>query len=200
MIQIEGIWWPDDVGDKWKHALMHVKSVEWAIARCKKFRTAVQAGGNIGLWPRRLAQSFMDVFTFEPDDVSRACLVRNAPANVDIAAKALGAEHATCSIKHRGLGSHNLIAGDACVVVPLDDMALQRVDFIQLDVEGYEWHALKGAEATIARCRPILQLELRDSPLVRHGSSVADVRGWLSERGYRQVSAQQGSDFVFEAR
>mgnify|MGYP001578878904 CR=1 FL=1 len=36
-------------------------------------------------------------------------------------------------------------------------------------------------------------------PLARHGISVAEVLSWLAERGYRQVSKQQGSDFVFEA-
>ena len=67
------------------------------------------------------------------------------------------------------------------------------------DVEGYEWHALKGAEDTIRRCKPMIQVELREGPLARHGSSSDCVRAWLKERGYRQVSKQPGSDFVFEA-
>jgi hypothetical protein len=33
MKQIDGLWWPDDVGDRWQHALRHVASLEWAIAR-----------------------------------------------------------------------------------------------------------------------------------------------------------------------
>lgn len=199
MIQIKGLWWPDTVGDQYAHALMHVESIEWAIKRCKLRRKAVQAGGNVGLWPRRLAQSFDKVITFEPDDVSRECLLMNVPDNVEVGVTVLGSEFGSCGIKHRGLGSHNVIDGDVCEMAPLDDMGLEDVDLLQLDVEGYEWHALKGAEDTIRRCRPIIQVELRDSPLARHGSTPGEVRAWLAARGYRQVSAQQGSDFVFEA-
>ena len=89
MIAIEGLYWPDDVGTKWRHSLRHVRSLEWAIARCKRRRTAVQAGGNIGLWPRRLAHSFDRVITFEPDDISRECLACNVPSNVEVRAEAL---------------------------------------------------------------------------------------------------------------
>jgi hypothetical protein len=61
MIQIHGYWWPDDVGSKWEHSLRHVQSLEWAIAACPERRVAIQAGGNIGLWPKRLAESFEQV-------------------------------------------------------------------------------------------------------------------------------------------
>lgn len=204
MIQIEGIWWPDGTREsECQHAMTHVKSLDWAIARCaagvNRCRTAVQAGGNIGLWPRRMAQSFHRVITFEPDGVSRACLGLNVPDNVEVRATALGSAAGTCGIKHRGLGSHNVIDGDACAVVPLDAMGLTDVDFIQFDVEGYEGHAFQGAEATVRRCHPLIQVELRDGPLARHGSSADGIRGWLATHGYRQVSRQQGSDFVFEA-
>lgn len=201
MIQIDGIWWPDGTREsECQHALTHVKSLEWSLARCKQRRTAVQAGGNIGLWPRRMAQSFHRVVTFEPDGVSRACLALNVPDNVEVRSTALGSEAGTCGIKHRGLGSHNVIDGDACAVVPLDALGLHDVDLLQFDVEGYEGHALKGAEATINRRHPLIQVELRDGPLARHGSSADGIRGWLSRLGYRQVSKQQGSDFVFEAQ
>ncbi len=33
MIRIEGLFWPDDIGDRWHHALKHVQSVETAGAR-----------------------------------------------------------------------------------------------------------------------------------------------------------------------
>lgn len=200
MIQIEGLWWPDGTRpSECEHALMHVKSAEWAIAHCKQRRTAVQAGGNVGLWPRRLAQSFEKVITFEPDNVSRECLLMNVPDNVQCGMFALGSKLGKCGIKHRGLGSHNVVDGAAVSVAPLDGMMLDDVDLIQFDVEGYEQRALSGAEDTIKRCGPLLQVELREGPLARHGSSVAEVRSWLRERGYREVSKQQGSDFVFEA-
>jgi len=200
MIQIEGIWWPDDVGDKWKHALMHVKSVEWAIARCKKFRTAVQAGGNVGLWPLRLSKAFDKVITFEPDAKSYAVLLRNTWEHVESWNAALGVAHTRCDVLRKSLGSHRVTEGSMVTMTTIDAQGREDLDFLQLDVEGYEWHALMGAHDTIARCKPLIQVELRDNLLSKYGKSADDIRLWLSGMGYRQVSAQQGSDFVFEAR
>lgn len=197
MIQHAGFFWPEDVADTWRHSLMHVKSIEDAIARCKQRRTAVQAGGNIGLWPKRLSEVFVRVITFEPEPISRACVVANVPANVEVRAEALGAAAGACAIKRRGLGSHRVQDGDSVTVLALDDLNLQDVDLLQLDIEGYEHHALIGARQTIARCLPIVQVELRGHT-EKYGTSDAALRAELARHGYREVSRQQGSDVVFQ--
>ena len=57
---------------------------------------AVQAGGNLGLWPKRLAQEFRRVITFEPDPDNFAMLRHNAPErNIEAYQAALGAIGAT---------------------------------------------------------------------------------------------------------
>jgi len=43
--------------------------------------------------------------------------------------------------------------------VPLDDFELPRLDMLKADVEGMELSVLKGAKATLERCRPVLYLE-----------------------------------------
>jgi FkbM family methyltransferase len=199
MIRQAGYWWPDDVGDAWRHALRHVGSLEWAIAACRERRTAVQAGGNVGLWPRRLAESFARVYTFEPDARARACLEKNVLANVIVSAAAVGERAGVCALDHRGLGSHRIIEGDAVPVVPIDDLALTDCDLLQLDIEGYEWHALAGARATLARCRPIVQVELRGFTN-KYGQTDQAVRHLLAGLEYRLACERPGSDFVFVPR
>jgi FkbM family methyltransferase len=198
--RINGFWWPDDVGEKWQHSFKHVRSLDWAMHRSRRRRMAVQAGGNIGLWPRTLAGLFSQVITFEPDTVSRACLKQNVVGlrNVNVMSDALGAEAGRCSIEHRSLGSHRVTEGDDVNIVTLDSLGLLDVDFLQLDVEGYEWHALVGAHETLSRCRPLVQVELRDFG-EHYGASDKSVRDLLYSFGYQQVSAQPGNDFVFEA-
>lgn len=199
MIQIQGLWWPDDVQSKWIHAFKHVRSIEWAIARCKQRRTAMQAGGNIGLWPRRMATSFERVITFEPDTISRECLAVNVPANVEVRPEALGTGPGRCGLMRNSLGSHHVWPGTEIHVTSIDAFDLADVDLIQLDIEGYEWHALEGARDTLRRCRPIVQVELRDFT-GRYGKSDRDVRDLLAGFGYLEVSRQPGEDVVFEVR
>lgn len=200
MIKIKGLYWPDDVAEKWKHSLRHVQSLEWSLARCAGRRTAVQAGGNMGLWPRRMAEAgFAKVITFEPDAISRECLQKNVPAGVIVRPEALGAIPGRCSIEHRSLGSHNVTVGTDVDVVTVDGLELVDVDLLQLDLEGYEWHAMKGAVETIERCRPLIQVELRDFTL-KYGRSDVEVFELLRSMGYRVVSQQPGNDYVFESR
>jgi FkbM family methyltransferase len=197
MIEMHGLFWPDDVGTKWKHSFKHVKSLEWAMAHCPRHRTAVQAGGNIGLWPRRLAERFQRVITFEPDAESRACLAANVPASVEVRPEALGAKMSQCGITHLSLGSHHVVHGDAIPMISIDSLGLTDVDFLQLDIEGYEWHALSGAMQTLRACRPLVQVELRDFT-ARYGKTDDDVRFLLGSVGYREVSQQPGNDVVFQ--
>lgn len=197
MIAHEGLWWPDDCGETWRHALQHLSSIEDAIRRCRQRRLAVQAGGNIGLWPRRLAVDFARVITFEPEPVSRACLVANVPAHVEVRGEALGAAAGVCAVKRRGLGSHRVLDGNGVTVIALDDLGLTDVDLFQLDVEGYEHHALIGARQTIARCRPVIQVELRGFT-AKYGTTDDAIRQELNAVGYREVSRQSGSDIVFQ--
>ena len=200
MIQLQGVWFPDGTerGTKWQYSLEHVRSIEYAIRKCKQRRTAVQAGGNIGLWPKRLAECFQRVVTFEPDAISRECLVANlgkAPT-VEVRPEALGDEPGWCAIAHKGVGSHRVVEGSAVPVTMLDDLELDDVDLLQLDVEGYEWHALRGATETIERCRPVVQVELRGFA-EKYGQTDVAVRGLLTVMGYREVCKQAGADYVF---
>ncbi|MEV4111635.1 FkbM family methyltransferase [Nonomuraea sp. NPDC049695] len=61
---------------------------------------------------------------------------------------------------------------------------ISRVDFMKMDVEGFEPEVLKGAEWTIAQHRPTLLLEIEERHLGKYGQSAADVASSLIERGY----------------
>jgi FkbM family methyltransferase len=57
-------------------------------------------------------------------------------------------------------------------------------DIIKIDVEGAEWDVLRGAEKTLATCRPTLFLSVHPDALSRQGLAAADIEAWLKERGY----------------
>ena len=66
--------------------------------------------------------------------------------------------------------------------VALDDLALPRVDFIKIDIEGMEMEALEGSRKTIKAQRPILLVEsIKVDPKA--------LQSWLVGRGYHVISA-----------
>lgn len=64
----------------------------------------------------------------------------------------------------------------------LDGFGLTDVTAIKIDVEGAEEEVLRGAEATLLRCQPILSIEIEE----RHRpGSLQAVPAFLAELGYR---------------
>lgn len=61
----------------------------------------------------------------------------------------------------------------------LDELPLPEVNFLKIDVEGYELGVVRGAEKIIQRCRPVLYVE-NDRP-----SNSKTLIEDLFERGYR---------------
>jgi FkbM family methyltransferase len=166
---------------------------------------AVQAGGNLGLFPKRLAESFDVVYTFEPDPVLFGHLKHNTRGDrMTRVQAALGDVTASVALAcrrrddsgravHEGL-TH--IAGPGELPqIRLDDLALPRCDLLYLDVEGYELRALQGAEATITAYRPVIGVEI-NANIAHYGASGDDLRAWLTRRGYRREFIAN-SDEVF---
>jgi FkbM family methyltransferase len=62
--------------------------------------------------------------------------------------------------------------------------ALERADFLKIDVEGYDCHALRGAGAVLAARRVgVVQFEYND-PWRAAGSTLLGALSWLAEHGY----------------
>lgn len=69
--------------------------------------------------------------------------------------------------------------GDPVPCMPLDALALQRLDFLKIDVEGMELAVLDGARETIARCRPVMSVE------ADREQQVPGLLAFLREHDYR---------------
>jgi FkbM family methyltransferase len=189
---IEGLWWPERVGESYKRYLARQYDSDKAIRLCDRDhrRTAVQAGGHVGLWPRRLSAKFARVVTFEPEAANFACLLRNIEgiSNIEAHQHILGEAFGTASLDFnaRNTGGHKPIYngnGDR-TMVSIDTYNLDDVDLLCLDIEGGELPALKGAVETLKRCKPIILTEMRGHG-ERLGYSDADLVKWIKAHGYK---------------
>ncbi len=135
----------------------------------KRFGTAVQAGGNMGMYPRLLAERFERVYTFEPHPLSFHCLVQNCQTeNIVKINGALGPEASFIENMFTIQGADNMGMNTVSKsetgrnIIPLfalDSFNLPHCDLIALDIEGFEYNALCGMMRTIIEHRPVLIIE-----------------------------------------
>lgn len=64
------------------------------------------------------------------------------------------------------------------------EQGLTRVDFVKVDIEGWEMHFLKGALTTIAELRPIMFIEIIEQMLTRVGASPDEVFDLFAANNY----------------
>ena len=136
----------------------------------------VDVGANIGFYALML-NSYLNgqgaIICLEPDPTNLIELLANVAANrleqqISILPMAAGSEDGTVSFEP-GLNAHAAENGTMQVAVrKLDSLNLTQVDFIKMDVEGYEGAVLDGARSLIERCRPTLFLELHPQLLTTH--------------------------------
>jgi len=75
----------------------------------------------------------------------------------------------------------------------VQESALERLDFLKIDVEGAELMVLRGAEESIRRFRPVIVAEVSASNLRGAGYAPADLLGYLESLGYEIRSLEDGS-------
>jgi len=178
--------------------------LEVALAYCTQFRTAVDGGAHIGTWTAALAARFKKVLAFEPAMDSFHCMVANLVTftNVSPYRVALGPRLGLCTVvddptRKGNTGARTIDAsnGGDTMLNPLDAYNLNDLDFLKLDLEGFEVEALVGAEATIRRCQPVIMAECKAFTPPRHGGPEA-IRQALANLGYQEVGGVR-NDRVF---
>lgn len=138
-------------------------------------------GANIGLhtvWFSKYAFKGR-VAAFEPNEFNRNLLVKNVDQNscknVEVYGNIVGNRNGSsfissfnpripgnfgeCSVLEVNPGG----LYEARPMVKIDALKFGRVDFIKIDVEGFEKEVLQGAKETIARCRPQMLVEINNS-------------------------------------
>src|SRR5262249_11753062 len=127
-----------------------------AVALVKNCRCALDIGMHVGLWAMHLAKVFKTVIGFEPVERHIECLHLNMQdfKNYRVHYCALGNRYASVGLKFMqgSTGSTQIDHVDVGIpMFPLDHFSFDAVDFIKIDVEGYEYFVVKGGERTIKK-------------------------------------------------
>jgi FkbM family methyltransferase len=150
-----------------------------AIGRLPHDAVIFDVGANMGVTTALFAKLIPDatIFSFEPDPEPfgylQATIRANGFSRAQPINKALGAEPGQMSFLHNtgSAGASHLITGQtlgknanevvsvSTVDLEMKALDLPRLDFIKIDVEGFETDVLAGARATLAQHRPDIVLE-----------------------------------------
>lgn len=149
-----------------------------------KNRDVVVTGGtSCGMYARFYAKQFAFVYAFEPDPISFHCMVNNTPyENVIKLNAAIGANHKLIDItrpdpKNIGMNAVNEASRTPFIpMMTIDSLKLYACDLIQLDVEGFERSAIRGAAETINKFKPVITGER----FYTEGN-----QSFMAERGYK---------------
>lgn len=160
----------------------------------RQFRNALDIGCRVGEYTRYLHLDFAHTYAFDPNLWPKFCY------NVDLGR----VTHFNCAMGDREEvitmygGTHNVIEGRKGRDVPaftVDQFDLSDVDYIKIDVEGFEKKVLEGAARTIEASDPVIVIEQNEVTLGDESRYAA--KDYLEGIGYRQVAVdKRGWDFV----
>ncbi|MBV8552000.1 MAG: FkbM family methyltransferase [Acidobacteriaceae bacterium] len=165
--------------------------------------TVVDIGANQGLYALLFSQlvgASGHVLAFEPEPDMFAALVHNcalnSAKNIECIELALGASAGIAtlarSLVHAGdnrlatVHGRKIIRSVNIQVAPLDEVIGERtVDFIKIDVQGWEWEVFRGMQRTLERNRDIqIYFEFWPQGLRNAGCNPAEMLADLRDRGF----------------
>ena len=136
-----------------------------------------------------MAYDFAKVIAFEPIAIHRECFALNCKdlPNVQLNALAMSDKvetlHFDMPVNNTG-HTHVASDGQSCEACPLDLMILgAKIDFLKIDVEGFELQVVRGAEETIKRDKPTIIIEQKPNNAENYGTGRWDAVKLLKKWG-----------------
>lgn len=201
MTKVVDGWHIPDMDQKCFQAVMvEAESIRRVVSRCQTRRSCLQAGGNIGIFPKALAGFFQTVHTFElaPENFIAMQLNCAGHENIIMRNLALSDFHGKVGvdrIKPNNIGAHQVKLDGDIPTIMIDDLGLSDLDLLWLDIEGSEHSALLGATKTLHECSPVVVLELKGLGQ-RYGYSDQQTFDLMESLGYK-VSEKISRDYIF---
>ena len=137
------------------------------------YDVAVDVGAHVGTWAVDMVRMFDKTICFEPILEHRECLVKNLQEVTGDSSKyviydcALGDEEKPeiflgyVTEGNSGTASIAATIGEyTAEMKTLDSFNLEQMNYLKVDVEGFELQFLKGAAETIKRTKPVINIEI----------------------------------------
>ena len=192
--------------DKWMLEGEYQKKQRDALFEYMEERRPIEyiadVGAHVGLWSRPMMHraNTKYIWAFEPNSSVRECYVLNMGGfeNYSIYPVALGHKNMKgfLNVETDNSGNTNIHPtknGDT-EIRTLDSFNFEHIDYIKVDVEGFEYNFLKGAVDTLNRCRPFVHLEMKSKNM---RNSKEEFTRFMKNIGYSQV-LKVGAEVLYD--
>ena len=154
---------------------------EKALEHVKQWRVCLDIGSNIGQWTRPLSKKFESVVCFEPNPNFRECFEKNIQEkNVLLWPYGLSDKEHKAKQDFNSTVLHEEDGDIDCRT--LDSFGLTNIDFVKIDVDGFEIPLLNGARETLSKNDPVINIEMKRD---KRSGTVAKCESILKELGYK---------------
>ena len=152
-----------------------------ALQYIKQWRVCLDIGSNIGQWTRPLSKKFESVVCFEPNPNFRECFEKNIQEK-----NVLLWPYGLSDKEHKAKQDFNSTVlqqedGDIDCRT-LDSFGLTNVDFVKIDVDGFEIPLLNGARQTLSKNDPVINIEMKRD---KRTDIVVKCESILKDLGYK---------------
>ena len=162
-------------------------------------KTMIDVGGHFGGSSKDFAEKDWKIYAFEPDPSNRKKFIRNLghKKNIILDPRAVGERVETNKVFYSSPEStgisgmlafrdtHEQVATVDVTTIEevIKDNKLTHIDFLKIDVEGYDFDVLKGVPWS--RLKPdIIECEFEDAKTLRLGHTWRDICDYLVSFGY----------------
>jgi len=186
--------WISNIIQNQKHydllgTIVHLLSVN-------KNSVCVDVGSHIGYFTLLMAKKAKKVYAFEPEPKNFSLLKENIELNnlknVILINKAVGLKNQKRWLyideKNKGHCSFNKISNKKVLVesIRLDDIIKENVDFMKIDVEGYEYEVLKSGENLIKKSDNLkMYFEFYGDMISQAGHNPIEFLNYIESLGFK---------------
>ena len=180
-----------------------------SLREVSNFDVAIDVGAHVGTWSVDLARYFKHVICFEPIFEHRECLEQNMsifkPDRYIIQPYALGDEDSkTIYLNYMSEGNSGTASIDTegkyeAQLFTLDYFNYSKIDYLKVDIEGFELQFLKGATETIKRTKPVINIEIKNT-CERFNVTASDIKDYLGDVLGMMCVSNTIKDYVYVYR
>lgn len=200
VVRVQGSLMELDLRDRGIHADLFINRIREPQATrhlqalMKSDWIVVDIGANIGYYALMEAVRAKQVMAIEPGPGNYQHLMRNIKLNgyenVETYQLAVGDHNGVVGFVIARACNWNKIAHDGISDIEVQMITLdkfldgKRVDFVRMDVEGYEYSVLEGMDYTLTHSRPDMFIEVHRDLLKNYGRSQLEFMELLAGYGY----------------